>query len=229
MDGWLRSPAISSRVAVPDTNTSPFRHEARIGKCLTTTKIRLPLGDAGCVEMSYWKDVQFRRWEGLPDDPEDEVEAGDLQSYAALLGGEVDGDCICAPVRDGRPMIVAALSASMGRATCSSIAAKDRRRECSLRRRLKLAPAPRSTDNGSFALRLLAELVPAPTTLVETYLGIRALTGSIRPACTSMASACTNPLASIVPLWWPKEARLMAPSSLYTEHTCGVMAAAKPM
>ena len=183
------------------------------------------------AKVSYWKDVQFRRWEGLPDDPEDEVEAGDLESYAALLGGEVDGDYICCPgpgrPSDDRSCIVRVDGPShLFIYSCEgSLPAA----YASLRRRLKLAPAPRSTHNGSFALRLLGETVPAPTTLVETYLRMRGLTVRFRTACASMASACTNRLAAIVQLCWPKGARLMAPSSLYIEPTCGVMAAAKPM
>jgi Toprim domain len=108
----------------------------------------------------------------------------DLESYAQLLGGEVDGDFILCPSpgrpaddrscyvrinKDGRPYIYD-VEGSLGAAYAY------------VRERLKLAPPRPGRDYTRAALDILSETVPAAGTLVERYLRKRALTLPI-PAC----------------------------------------------
>lgn len=103
----------------------------------------------------------------------------DLEAYAALLGGEVDGDFILCPspgrladdrscwVRiDGRGQpYIYDCEGSLGAAYRF------------VRERLKLAPPKPGSDNSAFARNILSETVPTAGTLVEKYLRARADAG----------------------------------------------------
>jgi hypothetical protein len=141
--------------------------------------------------MSYWKEKDIARQNGWADDEDDETV--DLETYAELLGGEIEGDFIRCPSpgrrADDRSCFVRIDGpGSLFVYSCEGLQAAA---YSYFRQRLKLAPAPRSTDTGAFALKLLAATVRAPNTLVETYLRSRGLTGPI-PSCLRFHGECLH-------------------------------------
>lgn len=128
--------------------------------------------------MNALKDLLIARANGW-----DEEAAPDLEHYATLLGGEVDGDFVLCPSpgrppddrschvrfnRNGQPHIYDC-EGSLGAAYAF------------VREKLKLAPPKPSADNTARALDILSEAYAANGTLVEKYLRGRALT--LLPAC----------------------------------------------
>jgi hypothetical protein len=108
--------------------------------------------------------------------------AGDLENYATLLGGEVDGDRILCPSpgkgkddrsccihinRDGRPFIY-------------DVEGPIKDAYAFVHQRLKLAPRA-VHDYTRAALDIWSEALPATGTLVERYLRSRALTLPVPP------------------------------------------------
>jgi putative DNA primase/helicase len=143
--------------------------------------------------MSYWKEVAIRRMNGWTDDPDDDIIAAGLETYAALLGGEVEGNYIRCPSPGRRPDDRSCFVRvdGPGRFYVYSCEGSQAAAYAYLRQRLKLAPGPLSTDTGPFALRLLNQTVATPGTLVETYLRNRGLTGPI-PSCLHFHGECLH-------------------------------------
>lgn len=107
----------------------------------------------------------------------------DLESHAALLGGEVNGDIILCP-SPGSPADDRSCSVRIdarGLPYIYDCAGPLGAAYAHVRERLKLAPARPSADNSAFALRILSETVPAEGTLIETYFRSRALTLPVPP------------------------------------------------
>jgi putative DNA primase/helicase len=145
--------------------------------------------------MSYWKEVAIRRMNGWSDDPDDEAVVGGLETYAALLGGEIEDDFIRCPSPGRHPEDRSCLVRvdGPGRLFVYSCEGSQAAAYAYVRQRLKVAPGSPSKDTGTFALRLLNQTVSAPGTLVETYLRKRSLTDPI-PSCLRFHGECLHKL-----------------------------------
>jgi hypothetical protein len=127
--------------------------------------------------MNYWKDVAIRRMNGWDDDDDAAGFSGDLETYARLLGGEVDGKFIRCPSprrsADDRSCCVRIDGPSKAYIyDCEGPLGAAYAR---VRKLLKLAPAEPSKDNSAYARRILDETLPASGTIVETCLRNRGI------------------------------------------------------
>jgi hypothetical protein len=107
----------------------------------------------------------------------------DLEVYAELLGGEVDGDFILCP-SPGRPANDRSCIVRInkdGQPYIYDVEDPPGAAYRFVRERLKLAPPRPSANNSAFARDILSETRPAAGTLVERYLRKRALTLPIPP------------------------------------------------
>jgi len=135
----------------------------------------------GAYVLSAIKELLFRRQESNWS-PETII-ADNLEEYATLLGGEVDGDFILCPSpgrsaddrscwvridRRGQPYVYDCEGQS-GAAYAF------------IRERLNLAPPKPSVEHSGYALNILSETSSATGTIVETYLRSRALTLPVPP------------------------------------------------
>jgi hypothetical protein len=133
--------------------------------------------------MGYWSERDIARSNGWDDD--DDTFVGDLDAIAAMLGGEFDGKYVRCPspghpaddrschVRIDGPKQFFVYDCEGTQTAAYAM----------IRKRLELAPAPRR-DYTDLIRSIRSESIPAPGTLVETYLRSRGIT---IPIPTSLA------------------------------------------